>query len=339
MFTFAKKNEVTAMMNIEHIFSTAHTSDSFADTALQVFDYQYYNNETYRNFAQLLRRTPKQVSSLEEIPFLPISFFKTHRIQTGEWNPERIFRSSGTSGMETSAHLVKETALYERSFTEGFRHFYGAPDEYCFLALLPSYLERTDSSLVYMLQALMQQSRHPDNGFYLYDYQQLNRKVNDLEQAGQKTLLLGVSYALLDFSEQYPIPLKNTIVMETGGMKGKRREMLRSELHEILHQRFDLEHIHSEYGMAELFSQAYSKGNGIFRTPPWMRVMIRQTDDPLTLVPKGKRGGINIIDLANIHTCSFIATQDLGTVFPDRTFEISGRFDHSDLRGCNLMVE
>ena len=338
MFTFAEELKFTVMMNIEHIFSTAHTSDSFADAALQVFDYQYHNNATYRDFAQLLCRTPKQVSSLEEIPFLPISFFKTHRIQTGEWNPERIFRSSGTSGMETSTHLVKETALYERGFTEGFRHFYGAPDEYCFLALLPSYLERTDSSLVYMLQTLMQQSQHPDNGFYLYDYQQLSRKLNDLEQVGQKTLLLGVSYALLDFSEQYHIPLKNTIVMETGGMKGKRREMLRSELHEILRQRFDLEHIHSEYGMAELFSQAYSKGNGIFRTPPWMRVMIRQTDDPLTLVPAGKKGGINIIDLANIHTCSFIATQDLGTVFPDGTFEIAGRFDHSDLRGCNLMV-
>jgi hypothetical protein len=241
--------------------------------------------------------------------------------------------------MQSSCHLVKETALYEKSFTEGFRSFYGSPDEYCFLALLPSYLERKDSSLIYMLQALMQQSRHPENGFYLDDYQQLSRKLQDLEQTGQKTLLWGVSYALLDFSEQYPIPLKNTMVIETGGMKGKRREMLRNELHEILCQRFDLEHIHSEYGMAELFSQAYSKSNGIFQTPPWMRVMMRQPDDPLTYAPTGKKGGINIIDLANIHSCSFIATQDLGTLIPDGTFEISGRFDTADLRGCNLMVD
>jgi hypothetical protein len=327
------------MMDIEHILSIKPTPESFADTALQVFDYQYNNNEVYRNFAQLLRRTPKQVSSPEQIPFLPISFFKTHRIQAGAWNPEKIFRSSGTSGMKTSCHFVKDIALYEKSFTEGFRHFYGSPDEYCFLALLPSYLEREDSSLVHMLQKLMEQGRHPDNGFYLDDYQQLNRKLHDLEQAGQKTLLWGVAYALLDFSEQYPLSLQKTTVIETGGMKGKRREMLRSELHEILRQRFDLEHIHSEYGMAELFSQAYSKGDGIFRTPPWMRVMMRQPDDPLTLAQTGKRGGINVIDLANIHSCSFIATQDLGTIFPDGTFEISGRFDNSDLRGCNLMVE
>ena len=326
-------------MNIEHIFSTEFTAETFADTALQIFDYQYNNNEIYRNFAQLLRRTPAQVSTLQQIPFLPISFFKTHQIQTGAWTPEKIFRSSGTTGMTTSCHFVKETALYEQSFTQGFRRFYGAPDEYCFLALLPSYLEREDSSLVYMLQALMKQSRHPDNGFYLDDYQRLSCKLRDLEQTGQKTLLLGVSYALLDFSEKYPLPLKNTIVMETGGMKGKRREMLRSELHEILCQRFDLEYIHSEYGMAELFSQAYSKGSGIFQTPPWMRVMTRQPDDPLTLAQTGKKGGINIIDLANVHSCSFIATQDLGTLFPDGTFEISGRFDHSDLRGCNLMIQ
>ena len=325
-------------MNIEHIFSTEFTAEAFADTALQIFDYQYNNNEIYRNFAQLLRCTPAQVSALEDIPFLPISFFKTHRIQTGVWTPEKIFRSSGTTGMTTSCHFVKKTALYEQCFTQGFRYFYGAPDEYCFLALLPSYLERKDSSLVYMMQALMKQSRHPANGFYLDDYQRLSRKLCKLEQAGQKTLLLGVSYALLDFSEKYPVPLKNTIVMETGGMKGKRREMLRSELHKILRQRFDLEHIHSEYGMAELFSQSYSKGSGIFQTPPWMRVMTRQPDDPLTSAQTGKKGGINIIDLANIHSCSFIATQDLGTLFSDGTFEISGRFDHSDLRGCNLMV-
>jgi hypothetical protein len=241
--------------------------------------------------------------------------------------------------MQTSCHFVKETALYEKSFTQGFRHFYGAPDDYCFLALLPSYLERKDSSLVYMLQKLMEQSRHPDNGFYLHDHLALKQKLIDLEQKKQKTLLWGVAYALLDFSEKYPISLKNTIVIETGGMKGKRREMLRSELHEILCQRFDLQHIHSEYGMAELFSQGYSKGNGIFQTPPWMRVITRQPDDPLTPAKIGKKGGINIIDLSNIHSCSFIATQDLGTVFSDGTFEISGRFDDVDLRGCNLMVE
>jgi len=233
---------------------------------------------------------------------------------------------------------VKKTALYEKSFTEGFRYFYGNPEDYCFLALLPSYLERADSSLVYMLQKLMEQSRHPDNGFYLYDHHALSEKLKDLEQKGQKTLLWGVAYALLDFSEQYPLPLKNTVVIETGGMKGKRREMTRTELHEILCQRFGLQHIHSEYGMAELFSQAYSKSTGIFQTPPWMRITTREPDDPLTPAKTGRKGGINIIDLANIHSCSFIATQDLGTIFPDGTFEISGRFDDSDLRGCNLMV-
>jgi len=327
------------MIDLNHIFSAAFTSELFTETALQIFNHQYENNPVYRNFAQLLHRTPKQVMSLEHIPFLPISFFKTHQIQTGVWNAERIFRSSGTSGMQTSCHFVKETSLYEKSLTEGFRYFYGAPDEYCFLALLPSYLEKKDSSLIYMLQELMKQSQHPDNGFYLYNHPELHRKLNELEQKGQKTLLWGVAYALLDFSEQYPIPLKNTTVIETGGMKGKRQEMLRGELHEIFCQRFHLEHINSEYGMAELFSQAYSKGFGIFQPPPWLRITTRETDDPLTPAKTGKKGGINIIDLANVHSCSFIATQDLGTLFSDGTFEVSGRFDNADLRGCNLMVE
>jgi len=326
-------------MDVEHIFSTALTSEMFVETAMQIFHYQYNNNEVYRNFAQLIHRTPQQVSSLEQIPFLPISFFKTHQIKTGSWNPEKIFRSSGTSGMEKSSHLVKETALYKKSFSEGFRHFYGAPEDYCFLALLPSYLEKTNSSLVFMLQQLMNQSQHPDNGFYLYDHTALSRKLHDLEQKEQKTLLWGVAYALLDFSEHYPIPLNNIVVIETGGMKGKRREMIRSELHEILCQRFKVQHIHSEYGMAELFSQAYSKGNGIFQTPPWMKVIIRELDDPFTSAKTGEKGGINIIDLSNVHSCSFIATQDLGTLFPNGTFEISGRFDDAELRGCNLMVE
>jgi len=325
------------MINAEHIFTL--TPESFTEVALQVFDYQYHNNEVYRDFAQLLCRTPQRVSSLEQIPFLPVSLFKTHQIQTGAWNPEKIFRSSGTSGMQTSRHFVKDVALYEKSFTEGFRYFYGNPEDYCFLALLPSYLERGDSSLVYMLQKLMEQSRHPDSGFYLHDHHSLSEKLKDLEQKGAKTMLWGVSYALLDFSERYPLPLKNTIVVETGGMKGKRREMTRNELHEILRQGFDLQHIHSEYGMAELLSQAYSKGGGIFQAPLWMRIMTREPDDPLTPAKIGRKGGVNIIDLANIHSCSFIATQDLGTVFPDGTFEVSGRFDDSDLRGCNLMVE
>jgi len=326
------------MIDIEHVFSDTFTPEQFAESALQVFDYQYNNNKVYREFAQLLHRTPKQVSSLEQVPFLPISFFKTHRIQADIWNPEKIFRSSGTSEMEKSIHLVKDLALYEKSFMECFRHFYGAFDEYCILALLPSYLERDDSSLVYMLQKMMEQSRHPDNGFFLYNHSALNKKLYDLEQKGQKTLLWGVSYALLDFSEQFPVQLKSTIVVETGGMKGKRREMIRSELHKILCRRFGVQHIHSEYGMAELFSQAYSKGNGIFQTPPCMRVIIRELDDPLTLAKKEIKGGINIIDLANIHTCSFIATQDIGTVFQNGTFEISGRYDNVNLRGCNLMV-
>lgn len=249
-----------------------------------------------------------------------------------------IFTSSGTTGAKTSQHVVTDISLYEKSFLKAFEHFYGPVSHYCILALLPAYLEREGSSLVYMVDSLITKSRHSNSGFYLNNLDDLKKQLMLLQKKGQKTLLIGVSFALLDLAETMRFPLKNTIVMETGGMKGRRREMIRSELHQILKNAFGVEQIHSEYGMTELLSQGYSKGHGIFNCPPWMKVLIRDTEDPLSIQKSGKNGGINIIDLANLNSCPFIATQDLGKVHPNGSFEVLGRFDHSDIRGCNLMV-
>ncbi|MGB7393621.1 MAG: acyl transferase, partial [Pricia sp.] len=251
---------------------------------------------------------------------------------------EVVFTSSGTTGSLTSRHYVKDIGVYEKSFRKAFFHFYGSISEYCVLALLPSYLEREGSSLIYMVDDLIQKSGHPESGFYLNDLKGLKNQLVQLEASGTKTLLIGVSFALLDLAETYPLKLQNTIIMETGGMKGRRRELIRDELHHILKSAFGVDRIHSEYGMTELLSQAYSKGNGHFETPPWMKILIRDTEDPLTYQPIGKTGGINVIDLANRNSCAFIATQDLGKMHPNGSFEILGRFDHSDVRGCNLMV-
>lgn len=324
---------------IKDIFTSDFKENDFEATALQTFEYQYKQNKDYRNFSDLLHRNPDTVKSLKDIPFLPISLFKTHRITTGDWEPEMIFESSGTTGMRPSRHFIRDLSLYERSFSEGFRYFYSAPEDYCFLALTPSYLERQNSSLIYMMKKLMEQSGRPENGFYLYNHEELREKLLFLDRLGQKTMLWGVTYALLDFCEEQRLQLKNVVVLETGGMKGKREEITREALHQILTKRFGVATIHSEYGMAELLSQAYSKGDGIFRTPPWMKAMIREIDDPLSYCPVGKTGGVNIIDLANINTCSFIATQDLGKIYPDDAFEISGRFAAADVRGCNLLLE
>ena len=324
-------------MNTQQIFNIKNNSD-FTTQALTVFNYQYQNNPVYRSYCQHLNRQPSKVTTLTDIPFLPIEFFKSKTVICSSLEPEITFSSSGTTGSQTSKHYVTDLNVYIESFRKGFTHFYGDIGQYCVLALLPSYLERKGSSLILMADDFIKQSKHPDSGFYLHDIAQLYQKLQELEQQQQSVLLIGVSFALLDMAETYSLHLKNTIVMETGGMKGRRKEMIREELHDVLKAGFGVSEIHSEYGMTELLSQGYSKGHGIFNTPPWMRILTRDTEDPLSLQEHGKTGGINVIDLANVHSCSFIATQDLGKSYEDGSFEILGRFDHSDIRGCNLMA-
>ena len=313
-------------------------SEEFQAKALEIFRYQYTHNEVYREFCELLNKYPSVVKSVEEIPFLPIEFFKTHKVVSANNPSEITFSSSGTTGQTTSKHYVTDLSIYETSFREGFSLYYGDIQDYAILALLPSYLEREGSSLIYMVEDLIKTSENPHSGFYLNDLDKLVEKLNLLEEQGQKTLLIGVSFALLDLAEKFPMALKHTVIMETGGMKGRRKEMIRAELHGILKKAFDVEKIHSEYGMTELLSQAYSTGNGIFECPPWMKILIRDPEDALSLLPGGKSGGINVIDLANINSCSFIATQDLGKDLGDGKTEILGRFDNSDIRGCNLLI-
>ncbi len=330
----------------EKLFAIKTESD-FEETALAVFQLQHKNCLVYRQFCDILKINPAEIKSVNDIPFLPIEFFKTHMIVTSsvpdsyrdEKLPSKLFTSSGTGGVQ-SKHHVSDISIYEESFRKGFELFYGNIQEYCLIALLPSYLEREGSSLVYMTNDLIAATKNPDSGFYLHNLNELSEKLNSLLAKGQKVLLLGVTYALLDLAELISSPLSGeVIIMETGGMKGKRKELLREELHQILCEKFGVNVIHSEYGMTELLSQAYSKGNGIFQCPPWMNVLIRDVNDPLKILDRGKTGGINVIDLANINSCSFIATQDLGMLHHDNNFEVSGRFDNSDLRGCNLLVQ
>ncbi|AYN69404.1 acyl transferase [Euzebyella marina] len=321
----------------QSIFNIA-TTEEFESATMETFQFQYQNNEVYRLFCDYLEKSPNIISKIEDIPFLPISFFKTHPIISGIGQAETVFTSSGTTGSQTSKHQVLDLNLYEESFLKGFELFYGDISDYCILALLPSYLERNGSSLIYMVDRLIKESKHEASGFYLKDLTSLVSNLSSLEKKSQKTLLIGVSFALLDLVEEYGLSLEHTIVMETGGMKGRRKELIREELHEILTKGFGVRQIHSEYGMTELLSQAYSSGKGIFKTPPWMKILIRDTEDPLSYQTIGKTGGINVIDLANRDSCSFIATQDLGKLHSDGSFEILGRFDHSDVRGCNLMV-
>lgn len=305
---------------------------------MKVFRQQYDNNVVYRQFCNHLGKDKQNVKSLQEIPFLPIQFFKTHNVISSAKPVQITFTSSGTTGMATSRHLVTDVSLYEQSFRKAFSQFYGNIEDYAVLALLPSYLEREGSSLIYMAEDLIQASNNAHSGFYLHNYDELISKLVKLDTEGQNVLLIGVTYALLDLVEKQSFNLKNTIIMETGGMKGRRREMIREELHEVLCKGFGVSEIHSEYGMTELLSQAYSLGNGIFECPPWMDIFIRDTEDALTYIDYGKTGGINVIDLANINSCSFIATQDLGKKYPNHSFEVLGRFDNTDIRGCNLMV-
>tara|TARA_R110002167_G_scaffold261316_3_gene467783 strand:+ start:170 stop:1150 length:981 start_codon:yes stop_codon:yes gene_type:complete len=325
------------MIDSQDIFSIRSEAE-FEAAALEVYSFQYRNNAVYRSFCDYLRTPGTRIEQITDIPFLPIEFFKSKKIISKDRNPEVQFTSSGTTGNITSTHFVADVQLYRASYRKGFEHFYGSISDYCILALLPSYLEREGSSLIYMVDDLIKKSGHPSSGFYLDTMDTLAETLVKLDKAETKILLIGVSFALLDLLDSHQFRLKNTIVMETGGMKGRRKEMIREALHAMISQGFGVPLIHSEYGMTELLSQAYSKGNGIFKTPPWMKVVVRDTEDPLSAQAFGKTGGVNVIDLANLHSCAFIATQDLGKGYKDGSFEILGRFDHSDIRGCNLMV-
>lgn len=321
---------------VEEIFNI-HSEEEFVKICLQIYELQMDNNPIYSAYSQIILKgeIPKK---LEEIPFLPIEFFKTEQIICVTQKIEEIFLSSGTTGNQ-SKHLVSDLSIYKNSFRNAFQLFYGDITDYCILSLLPNYREREGSSLIYMVDDLIKRSKHPKSGFYLNNYKEVSETILELEKNGQKTLLIGVSYALLDLAKDYPMKLENTIIMETGGTKGKRKELLKEELHKILKETFSLDSIHSEYGMTELLSQSYSEGDNIFKTPPWKKVLIRDVNDPLTILGKNRSGGINIIDLTNIYSCPFIATQDLGRLHKDGSFSVLGRFDNSDVRGCNLLVQ
>ena len=337
----------------DKIFSV--TESNFRQLALEIFHFQYEANRVYNSYVDALGLKPGTVDEIEKIPFLPISFFKTDEVKTGKFNAGQIFESSGTTQTKNSRHHVKDISLYENSFTRNFESIYGPINEWCILGLLPSYLEKGNSSLVYMVDSLVKQSQHPQSGFYLYDFEKLKQTLISLERSKQKTLLIGVTYALLDFAEEFPIPLTSTTIMETGGMKGRREELTRMEVHERLKKALGITEVHSEYGMTELLSQAYSKKEGRFKCPRWMQVMIRDEEDPLSVhsqqptvvgqelrtlkaKPESFSGAINIIDLANVYSCSFIATDDMGKLYPDNSFEVLGRMDGSDLRGCSLLT-
>ena len=322
--------------------------NGFEQLALDIFHFQYDANSVYRSYINVLGIKPGRINKIETIPFLPVSFFKTDKIITGKFNAQEIFESSGTTQSATSRHHVKDVSIYRESFTKAFENIYGRITQWCIVGLLPSYLERGNSSLVYMVDHLITKSRHPLSGFYLNDLARLKETLSSLEKGNQKTLLMGVTYALLDFAEMFPMKLSHTTIVETGGMKGRRKELTRFEVHEQLKKAFGKKDIHSEYGMTELLSQAYAEKEGKFRCPNWMKVLIRDDEDPLTVQRslyrghhkenKPLAGAINVIDLANVHSCSFIATDDVGKLYPDERFEVLGRMDGSDLRGCSLLT-
>ncbi|MFI5154057.1 MAG: acyl transferase [Chitinophagales bacterium] len=311
--------------------------NEFPEFALELFQFQFENNPIYREYAKNLGKVPDKIKEISAIPFLPVDFFKTHSIQTTSFEPSLIFETSGTVRQSPGRHLVKDVTLYRNSFVKGFEKFYGPVTDWTIIGLLPSYLERKGSSLVFMVEELIKESAHEKSGFYLNEFEHLFNTLQDLEKNKERTLLIGVSFALLDFADQFPMPLDHTIMMETGGMKGRRKEITRAALHDHLREKFSLVRIHSEYGMTELLSQAYARADGLFESVPWMRVLVRHEDDPLLISEHGA-GLVNIIDLANIHSCAFIATDDIGKIYPDKKFEILGRMDGSVLRGCSLMV-
>ncbi len=318
---------------------TCSSASTFEQTALSLFQYQAGHNQVYHTYLKHLGLNPVRVKAFEEIPFLPIRFFKSFAVKTGDFEPSVVYSSSATTGGAQSRHFLADKDWYGQTYLKAFARAYGSPQDWCILALLPSYLERQGSSLIDMCAGLISLSGDPDSGFYLHNLDELAARIRQKEKEGKKTLLIGVSFALLDFAENFPMPLAHTTIMETGGMKGRRKELVRDELHHILTNAFKVPHIHSEYGMTELLSQAYSKGSGLFTCPPWMQVHIRHTDDPFAQAPPGKTGGINVVDLANIDSCAFIETMDLGRWHKDATFEVLGRFDHAEVRGCNLLVQ
>lgn len=331
---FVWKNYIAVNKDfVDKLFKSKTIADA---QVLEVFRFQYANNKVYKDWCDCLKIDIDTIDSITQIPFLPISFFKTHKVVCGEFEPELVFESSGTTQTVNSKHFVKYESIYRESFVKCFENFYGNIDEYCILGLLPNYLERGNSSLVKMADDLISLSRHPESGFYLYDFDQLYSTLQLLQNKKQKTLLLGVTFALLDFAAQFPLQLNNTIVMDTGGMKGRRKELTRNEVHAFLQAQFGVDKIHSEYGMTELLSQAYSKGDGKYQCPPWMKVFVRDENDPLQVTANG-RGLVNVMDLANIYSCSFIATDDVGDIGKNY-FEIFGRLDNSDLRGCSLLA-
>ena len=319
------------------VFNIQNQSD-FKTCALQVFRHQFKNNGVYRSFCDLLYIHSSDVKEVEEIPFLPIQFFKSHAVLSSTQAVKETFTSSGTTGSSVSKHMVTDVSWYTKSYTKGFEHFYGPIEDFTVLGLLPNYLERDGSSLIYMVDDFIKKSNKPASGFYLNNLTELSKTLIELDKKGEKVLLIGVAFALLDLIESQQFKLQNTIIMETGGMKGRRKEIIRNELHEILCAGFGVSKIYSEYGMTELLSQGYSSGDGVFDCPPWMKILARDTEDALTMVGANKTGGLNVIDLANYNSCSFIATQDLGKIDNNGRFEVLGRFDHSDIRGCNLMV-
>ena len=318
---------------IERIFSIT-TQEQFQSVAMDVFHFQAEHCAVYAQYLRLIGVEPASVTRIEDIPMLPIELFKSHDIYSAATPPQVVFTSSATTGMSVSRHMVADLAIYERDFTQSFRLFYGDIEQWSVYGLLPNYLERTGSSLVYMVDRLIRKAG--GGGFYLHDYEKL---IADMEADNRPKILIGVTYALLDLAEQYAPKLNNTVVMETGGMKGRRKEMSKEELHTVLCSAFGVERIHSEYGMAELMSQGYSTGEGLFASPPWMRVLVRDINDPFTHLEAGRRGAIDIIDLGNLYSCSFIATQDVGVAYADNSFRIEGRVTDADIRGCNLLVQ
>lgn len=322
----------------EEIFSITD-APSFEVRALEIFRFQAQECDIYREYVKLLGIDPEKIDSIYSIPFMPVTFFRDHLVITGRGKPEEIFLSSGTTGFRQSRHAVMSLSLYERSLEGSFRLFYGDPSQYSIMGLLPSYLEREGSSLIYMVNRLIRLSGNAYGGFFLNDYDALLKAIINAEKEKLRVMLIGVTYALLDLAEKNPGDLSNVIIMETGGMKGRRHEMIREELHDVLKASFGVRSVHSEYGMTELLSQAYSKGEGLFRTPPWMKVLMRDSHDPTShTTEEGATGGISVIDLANLWSCSFIATSDLGRIHSDGAFEVLGRFDDADIRGCNLLV-
>ena len=322
---------------INNIFSIKSEQD-FSSLALQIFRFQAENNPVYRAYLKYLHKN-NEIQSVRDIPFLPVEFFKHHKVIAGKGKPDLVFSSSGTTGEKPARHFVADSNVYKTSFRRCFEKFYGNIQNYCILALLPSYLERKNASLAYMVNDWIEQSNHPQSGFFLDNLNGLSKTISSLESQEQKTILIGVSFALLDLAEKQKMHLKHTTVMETGGMKGRRKELIKTELHEMLRNNLGIDAVHSEYGMTELLSQAYSKGNNRFRCPPWMKIIIRDIYDPFQFLSPEHTGGINVIDLANIHSCAFIETSDLGKTHSDGSFEVLGRMDNRDIRGCNLMVE